>query len=229
MRVAIADDRIDEREILKVELEEAGHQTVPREAPLPTLDDLVGWLQGQEAEAFVCDQRLSYSHYATFQGAQAISHVLDQLQLPSLLVSSYITTDRMEILRWRASVPVLIEKVQLGPEKINRGFDLCKSELEGNVPLQRILRRTGLHVENVYMQGSDQIVEAIAPGWNWRSAVKFPLDVIENDSLMEDVRKRQVDWLIAKVNVDAESVDELFFKDFERAPNPEGLGRQYAA
>lgn len=230
MRVAIVDDRADELLALEGELEEAGHLAIPREAPLPSLDDLVEWLADQNVEAFVCDQRLSAAHYATFHGAEAISHVLDELGLPSLLVSSFIDTDGIAaIRRWRDRVPVLIGKALLTPEVINRGFALCRSELEGDVPPQRIPRRTGLHVESVYAQGPDMIVEAMVPGWDPHSAVSFPLDLIGDDALREEVRELRVDWLIARVNVDAESAEELFFIDFETAPQPNTRGSADAA
>jgi CheY-like chemotaxis protein len=225
MRVAIVDDRAEDLLTLEGELEEAGHQAIAREMPLPSLDVLVEWLESQGAEALVCDQRLSAAHYAAFHGAEAISHVLDRLRLPSLLVSSFIDTDGITaIRRWRDRVPVLIGKALLTPDAINRGFELCQSELEGDVPPQRVPRRTGVHIESVYQHGTDLMVEVIVPGWNPHSAVSFPIDLVTDEHLRARVRERAVDWVIAKVNVDAETAEELFFVDFEIAPDPADLG-----
>jgi len=225
MLVAIVDDRADDLLTLEGELEEAGHQAIAREMPLSSLDALVDWLESQGAEALVCDQRLSAAHYAAFDGAEAVSHVLRRLRLPSVLVSSFIDTDGISaIRRWRDRVPVLIGKALLTPDAINRGFELCRSELEGDIPPQRVPRRTGVHIESVYRHGTDLMVEAIVPGWNPQSAVSFPIDLVTEEDLRLRVSDRAVDWVIAKVNVDAESADELFFLDFERAPDPADLG-----
>ena len=63
----------------------------------------------------------------------------------------------------------------------------------------------------------------IVPGWDERSAVELPLNMIEDGGLREDVRRRRVDWLIAKVNIDADDANDLFFTNFERTPDPEGV------
>lgn len=222
MLVAIVDDMVYERETLEGELEEAGHGVIPREAPLPSLDDLSAWLVESKADAFVCDQRLSVSNYAPFPGAEAVCRAFRSHQLPSLLVSSYIHDEVTSIRRWRADVPVLIGKNQLDPDLLNEGFALGKAELEGDIPIARIPRRTGIHIESVDAQNLGQ-VDVIVPGWDERSTVELPLNMIEEDGLREDVRKRQIDWLIAKVNIDAEDANDLFFTDFERAPDPEGI------
>ena len=222
MLVAIVDDIIDERKTLEGELEEAGHGVIPREAPLPSLDDLSEWLVEAEVEAFVCDQRLSVSNYAPFPGAEAVCRAFRSHQLPSLLVSSYIHDEIASIRRWRAGVPVLIGKSQLDPDLLNEGFALGRAELEGDIPIARIPRRTGIHVESVDTQILGR-VNVIVPGWDEHSAVELPLNMIGDGGLREDVRKRRVEWLIAKVNIDAEDANDLFFADFEQAPDPEGI------
>ncbi len=219
MQVAIVDDVADELEVLEYELEDAGHKAIRRESPIASLDNLDSWLRAQQVEGFVCDQRLSVANYAPFQGAEAVRRVFRHLRLPSLLVSSFIATEVLAIRYFRASVPVLIEKQALGRDTINRGFALSKSELGGNVPTQRIPRRTGVHITKVDVRGRG-IVETIVPGWNENLEVSFPLDLIEDHTLRTDVRSRRMDWLIARVNLDAEHQADLFFMDFERAPDP---------
>ena len=222
MLVAAVDDIPDELETLGGELEEAGHEVVLREMPIPSIDSLVTWLRVQKAEAFVCDQRLSFSAYATFQGAEAIHQVIHSMLLPSLLVSSYLETELLAIRRWRADIPVVIEKERMSPKKINDGFRLCSSELKGDLPPQRISRRTGVHIKGISTQ-TTEIIDAIIPGWDENRVVSLPLDLIGDPFLREEVRQGSVDWLIAKINVDAERPADLFFSDFERSPNPEGI------
>lgn len=228
MRVGIIDDRPDDLLTLEGELEEAGHDVVAREVPLQDLGELVGWLSDQNVEALVCDQRLSAGAYAPFAGAEAVAEVIETLHVPALLVTSYIdTTEVISIRRWRARVPVLISKSQLSPETINTGFAEARAELEGQLPTSRIPRRTTVHVEGVYEQGPDLVVEAIIPGWDPAEAVTFPLDLVDDDDLKKAVHKGQIEWLIALVNVDAQRSDELYFQDFEPAPDPvlpEGIG-----
>ncbi|MCQ3804860.1 MAG: ATP-binding protein [bacterium] len=221
MLVAIVDDIIDERKTLEGELKEAGHRVIPREAALSSLDDLSEWLVEAEAEAFVCDQRLSVSNYAPFPGAEAVCRAFRSHKLPSLLVSSYIHDEIASIRRWRAGVPVLIGKDQLDPDLLNEGFALGQAELAGDIPIARIPRRTGIHIESVDAQRLGR-VNVIVPGWDECKPVELPLNMIGDGGLREDVRKRQVDWLVAKVNIDAEEAHDLFFTDFERAPDPKG-------
>ena len=222
MLVAAVDDIADELQTLGGELEEAGHEVVLREMPIRSIDSLVTWLRVQEAEAFVCDQRLSFSAYATFQGAEAIHQVVRSLLLPSLLVSSYLETEILAIRRWRADIPVVIEKERLSPEEINDGFRLCSAELRGDLPTQRISRRTGVHIKGVSTRTTG-IIDAVVPGWDENRVVSLPLDLVADQVLREEVRQGYVDWLIAKINVDAEQPADLFFSDFERSPNPEGI------
>ena len=222
MLVAAVDDVPDELETLEGELEEAGHEVLPRRASLPSLDSLVSWLGEQKAEAFVCDQRLSVSTYATFQGAEAISLVVCRLGLPSILVSSYFATELLAIMRWRAHIPIVIEKETLNPSIINEGFRLCESELQGDIPTQRILRRTGLSIQRV-SGGNPVLVDVIIPSWDEDQVVRFPLELIEDARLKEEVVEGHSDWIIAKSNIDAERSSDLFFQDFERAPSLEGI------
>ena len=58
------------------------------------------------------------------------------------------------------------------------------------------------------------------PGWNENVVIDFPLDLIKDHALKTDVRSGRVNRLIAKINLDAESQADLFFTDFERAPDP---------
>ncbi|MCY4371957.1 MAG: hypothetical protein OXF41_21610 [bacterium] len=222
MLVAVVDDIPDELEALAGELEEAGHQVLLREMPIQSVDSLVMWLQTHEAEALLCDQRLSVSGYATFRGAEAIRRVVRSLRLPCLLVSSYLETELLEIRRWRADIPVVIGKEQLTPENINDGFRLCSSELRGDVPTQRVSRRTGVYIESLSTRPTG-IIDVIVPGWDESRVISLPLDLISDPSLREEVRQGYIDWLVAGVNVDAERSADLFFRDFERSPNPEGI------
>ena len=96
------------------------------------------------------------------------------------------------------------------------------SAAELAVPIARIPRRTGIHIESVDAQRLGR-VNVIVPGWDECKPVELPLNMIGDGGLREDVRKRQVDWLVAKVNIDAEEANDLFFTDFERAPDPGGI------
>lgn len=68
--------------------------------------------------------------------------------------------------------------------------------------------------------GTDSPIEAIVPGWNPQAAVSFPSDLIGDNDLRGQVERGEAEWVLAKVNVDAETQEELFFIDFERAPPP---------
>ena len=58
------------------------------------------------------------------------------------------------------------------------------------------------------------------PAWKPDAEVRFPLELIPKSIRGEDLRGRVY---IARVNIGAVREEELFFENFEAAPEPAGL------
>ena len=75
-----------------------------------------------------------------------------------------------------------------------------------------------LRITNITDESNEQVVDAIIPSWNPRWAVRFPVSLIPSgfhDILAPDVA------FFAQVNIGAERSDDLYFREFELAPEPD--------
>lgn len=225
MLVAIVDDDGDDRLALQDTLDEAEYTTIVREAPISDTSELMSWLSDVGADAIGCDHFLSGSDYAGFHGAEAMSLIYREMKLPGFLTSAFIATGgALEIRRERQFLPSVVHKGDWSPDVLRHAIEYCARELGGDIPLGRRAQRTGIEITRFHSYRRDPVVEAILPGWNPRSSVEFPLDLIQDEELKTNVVAGQVTWLIAWVNVGAESAEDLFFLDFEAAPEPLDLG-----
>jgi hypothetical protein len=87
--------------------------------------------------------------------------------------------------------------------------------IERNIPSHRVALRSLVHVEERTTESGIQVVDAVIPGWNPNTKVRFPLDLIAHD-LWDAVRAGA--YFIAFVNRGAEKEEDLFLERFELAP-----------
>lgn len=221
MLVAVVDDDVEDRLALQDGLAEAGYATVVREAQLDGTHDLLSWLRDVGADALACDHRLTGSNYARFTGADGVSEAYRELQLPGFLTSAFIgTSGALEIQRQRRYLPSVVRKRDWAPSVLRDAIEFCERELAGDVPIERRPSRTGIEVVDVHSYDRDPVAVAFLPGWQPKTTVHFALDLIEDRGLRELVHSQEVQWLFARVNIGAEGAEELFFSDFEPAPDP---------
>jgi hypothetical protein len=209
--IGVVDDDSSEAELYKYQIEEIGPTPIIFVNPFSSLDDLVGKVIGAKVDAVICDHRLRPRNYANFNGAQAVARLFDS-KIPALLISKYTRMDvETEIRPFRAKIPVLLPKDEVGPESLINSLIRCRSELGGAIPQSRRPRRTLVRIDEV----SGGLVVAFVPGWNPDEAVRFPVSIIPTEyqsNLKGD------DRFFAHVNTDAEKADDLFFQKFEPAP-----------
>jgi hypothetical protein len=143
---------------------------------------------------------------------------LFNLGVPAVLVTQFTEMDAGDsIRRWRRYVPVLLERDAVEPDDIVRGFERCLAELRGESLPDRRPRRALLRVEDVMEDASGTVVDAVVPQWNPRKAIRFPATLLPPElrtSLTKGAR------FLAMVNTGAERSEDLFFYDFEMAPDP---------
>jgi len=214
-RVAIVDDSLKDADLMGELVREAGLEPVIIKPPFGEIEQLVGQIRS-DADGAVCDHRLR--GMAHFSGAQAVASLV-QSAIPAILVTQYIDIDAdVSIRRWRHQVPVLLSRDDADPDRIKAGLEDCVREIEGSYLPGRRPRRALIQIDGRSDESGEEVVEARIPSWNPNIVVRFPLSLIP-ENLQE--KAVQGGFLFAMVNIGAETPEELYFRDFEAAPDPE--------
>lgn len=221
--VAIVNDDLSEQAIWSLLVDEAGFRPVviesPADGPFRTAEQLVERVEAV-AEWAVCDHRLRDKRLALFFGAEAVALLNRRAHTPAILVTSFGKIDAdTSIRRYRRNVPVLLASEEFQePVEIRSELCRCAAEvLDGKIPAWRVPRRTLVCVEDVSSTSSEPVVDVLIPAWS-QSKVRLPLALIE-EGVRGSVRKDA--WLFARVNIDAERDEDLFFEGFEVAEPPD--------
>lgn len=194
----------------------------------PSVKELLGKIQSDRCEAVICDHRLSTKGLAQFTGAEFVSELYQQ-HIPALLLSTFAAIDAdYSIRRFRSEIPFVMERSDLAPERVLQGLEYCHDELEGRVAPERQTWRTLVRIVDVKPSINHGVADAILHNWNPDRAVRFPLDVVDDARIELALRTDFSGELrvFAQVNVGCRDESELFFQDFELAPEPnvEALG-----
>jgi hypothetical protein len=215
-RIAVVDDREDERELKGIELQHAGLEPHSISGQFQRVADLVEKIV-ERADAAVCDHYLQPADYASFYGAELVA-ALYRRRFPAVLISQFIDQDYdVSIRKWRHWIPVILSKDQADPDQVIRGLDICRREHLGEFIPSRQACRTLVEVVRKSSEAGQTVIDVLVPTWNSRQPVRLPI------SLIPATLRRKVDIgtrLIAKVNTGAESSADLYFFDFEEAPAP---------
>lgn len=184
---------------------------------------LLDFVQAIDCAAVICDHRLKPKGLASFSGAEFVANAFDN-SLPAVLLSTFATVDSDTTIKLhRARIPSLIAREDLDPHKIMDGLQRSESELAGNVTPERRPWRTLVRIESVSKQVEAPAADAIVHTWKPHQAVRFPLMVIEEQSIRQYLMDND-SWpvrLFAEVNVGCDEANDLFFRKFEWAPQPD--------
>lgn len=222
-RVLIVDDDRLSADIMSELVLDAGFEPVIYTHGFDDISVLLNTVR-EEADAAICDHRLSYKQPAHFNGAEAVAEMF-QSKIPALLVTQYINTDaHLSIRRWRRQVPVLLSRDEADPDRIREGLGGCAKEIQGQYLPGRRPWRTLIEAERISDEAGEKVVEARVFAWNPYRVVRFPLSLIPpelQDHLVPGT------FLFAMVNIGSKHEEDLYFFDFEPAPEPvteESLG-----
>jgi len=211
--IGIVDDDPGDADVRKYQIEEAGARPVLFEKGFTGIENLISTIRASGVEGVICDHRLTVRNYAPFNGAEAVARLFEA-KIPAVLISKYAQIDVDAHIRpYRERIPVLLSKDDLDPEALIAGLTKCKSEMAGTIPPSRRSRRTLVRIDE--FDKERDIVDAFIPAWNPNQAVRFPLSIIPES---HRTNLKRDDRFFAKVNTDAASAEELFFRDFEPAP-----------
>ncbi len=219
--VAIINDDPSDRDVWSMQIEEAGFTPLVIEQPVGrafnSVLELLEQVEGRATWA-VCDHRLSPRGMAQFTGAEAVASFNERRRTPALLVTTWNKIDvDVSIRRYRTHVPILLSADEFqDPAIIRQQLKACSDEIiGGNIPAHRVPLRTLLRIEELSTESGIDVVDAVIPGWNPNTKVRFPLELI--DKTLWD-HASQGAYFVAFVNRGAQTEEELFLERFELAP-----------
>jgi hypothetical protein len=203
-RVAVIDDDPGARDAMAETVRDAQLEPVIQDSPLDSIEELIGTLK-RNADAALCDHRLAPGNLAAFKGAEAVA-ALYLRGFPALLVTQWSDEDIDSIRPYRRQIPSVLESGKLSPEQIRQGISECMGEFKDEFAKERRPWRVLVRVEAV----SSELVFVIVPSWDANKVIRLPRGIFpKRNELSEGTR------LFAEVNIGADSMEELFFVNFE--------------
>jgi len=210
--IAVVDDNAQAAEAVSYTLEDAGFTPWIFPGKGGTVENAVDKIK-ENAQAAICDHRLSTLGFANFDGAELAARLISE-DVPAILISQFVDLDHgVSIRRWRAKVPSLLTRDECRPETIKDALELCRREMKGEIVSGRRKHRTLVRIADKQNEGEEQVIDAIIPAWNRLRAVRFPVTLIP-PQLHELLEKGA--YLIAYVNLAATRPEDLYFQDFEK-------------
>lgn len=210
--IAIVDDNAQAAEAVRYAVEDAGFTPWIFPGKGGTVENAVIRIK-ENAQAAICDHRLSTLGFANFDGAELAARLIGD-NIPAILISQFVNQDYdVSIRRWRAKVPSLISRDECRPETIKDALELCRREMNGEIVSGRRKHRTLVRIADIQNEAGEQVIDAILPAWNRLRAVRFPATLIPSQ-LHALLAKGE--YLIAYVNLAAARPEDLFFEGFEK-------------
>ena len=221
-RVALVDDDPTAAATLSVLLEDAGFEAIEVEHPLESVDGAVARIKSV-ATAAICDHRLSPRGLASFSGAELVAQ-LYSTAFPAVLISQYFKIDQnVSIRKYRSRIPILLARDEVGPDRLADAIRVCSDEIGGRRLPHRKGWRTLVRVVAKDIEGGEDVLDAIIPGWRPDEAVRFPAELLghHRNSLPAGRSDRLELRFFASVNIGAEDVGDLYLEGFEPAIEPQ--------
>ena len=225
-RVAIVDDVAEQARMAAGVAEEA--DLVPsiiseHDGSFGSTDELMQRVRSTRSQAVICDHRLSQTGFARFTGAEFVANLFRE-GIPAVLLSTFSSIDSETSIRLhRTYIPSLIKRNALDPDELLTALRRCESELEGYIHPERKLWRTLVRILEVSRESHIPVADAIVHTWDPDYAIRFPLDLIDNESIKTAVTRSDnfPIRLFASVNVGCRDESDLFFQSFDWAPEPD--------
>jgi CheY-like chemotaxis protein len=216
-RIAIVDDDKESREIIEWQLKDGGFDTIVIDEPVGLDEFALAQRVAAVADAAVCDHRLMTYGLAMCYGSSLVAQ-LYSMGIPSVLETQFFDSDKdVSIRKFRDKIPVVLRRGERNITAIAGGLLTCLSEIKGELIESRRPHRTLVCVEDIKTEDGETVIDVTIPAWG-DDAVRLPVSLFP--SLLRDTI-RQHDDFIAYVNIGADKSEDLYFKNFERAPDPD--------
>lgn len=209
-RVAVVDDDPNGRNTYKLTIEDMESTPVLENGPLTKLNLYVNGLQTRVNAAF-CDYHLKkHGDYADFNGDELAS-CLYQRNIPVVLCTNYSDWEATLLRRCRRNIPRVISYEEACPETILNAFEMCIREFQDDFEVTRRPWRTLVRIEEYDEEGGYSYV--VVPGWDSKKRIR-----VQNDDFSSEILEKAKKGLYrchAKVNIGAESDEDLYFTEWE--------------
>jgi CheY-like chemotaxis protein len=219
-RVLVVDDDEEGREDLMDSLRDLNFEPLEVTGMFDNrLDDLIAEIEAQNPNFVICDHRLQPKQLAQFPGVDVVKRLVSHKR-PAMLLTMFASTDRLALRQSRFQVPVIVERDNFKPARVEEYFEICHREINQNPVDERKPHRSLIRIENVATDR--QHIDAVIPSWRPEHAVPIPLECIA-PQLHNELSSGA--YLLGYINLGATSEDELYFHEVnEFAPAPKELG-----
>ena len=204
-RVLIVDDDPAVRDSYAYPVEDLKLEPVLFEGPVGTPESFIAGVE--PSDVVVCDYHLKKHSYARCDGDELVAECY-KARIPGMLCTAY--TDVTIRRDYRRYIPALLKTN--GPEldEFVDAWKKCLSEIKGTFHPTRRPWRTLVRVDEI--DDDQACFYAVVPAWDSRKKVR-----IDNAGIPENILKRSQPGkrFHAKVNIGAESHEDLFFVSWE--------------
>lgn len=212
--VANLDDVEDDREMTTFAIQAAGFVPITM-PPMPNVDKALGWMK-LNAQALVSDHNLRWGNAAPFSGAE-LARRCNNEGIPAVLVTGYVSDTLTSIREHRRGVPEVVLRAELDGDRLSHALEAVCDELGTGPPKRREPRRALVRVDRVN-PGTQQI-DVVISQWDPRIKVSLPARMLGPHNLPDNLEALIDRRFFAIVNTGAEAEQELYFDQFEEAPD----------
>lgn len=169
-----------------------------------------------ENDGFICDFHLINSRYSPVNGDVIVSQ-LYQRGVPAVLCSRDAEMAH-SVRRYRHSIPCILEARDLNGDSVKESFSTCIKEFSGEFSKKRKPWDTLIRVESIISESQDSArIALVIPGWDASTLIETdiaPEDFNFFDLLLKTLNGGQDFRCRAQVNLDAESVSDIYIKNW---------------
>lgn len=211
--VTVVDDDAEDRNALVEDLADFGFETRVIEGKYASdMDRLVADIHRLKSDFVICDHKLQPHQLASFTGAELVARLF-QDRVPSMLLTMFKSPARVDILKHRERIPVVVGRDEFDQAHLPKYLSLCRSEFDGKPVPSRKPHRVIVRVEDKRSFGkSDFVCDVVIPSWRPGHAITVPKECFSKNFWSSIA---QGDRFLGNVNIEAPDEDELFISELE--------------
>ncbi len=213
-KVTVVDDDAEDRDALVEELADYGFVSeIITGHYASDIKRMVDDVVAHGSDLVICDYKLQPQRLASFSGAELVAQ-LYSLKIPSILLTMYKSPARVDILRLKDRIPLVVGRDEFDQEKLPTYLDVCKNEIDGNPIDSRQPHRVVIRVEDVrFVNKHDFVCDVVIPSWRPGHAVTIPKECF-NENIQKSIKAGN--RYLGYVNIDAINEDDLYLTSISK-------------